>query len=72
MKIRLGSAEIRAYSLNGKIYAAPNLIFHYAKAHNYKPPEEFIWAVYLTVFFLLPWILVWRSIIKPGFEIFRS
>lgn len=43
--IILGSAEIRVKGLNGKIYAAPNLIYHYVEAHNYSPPEEFINAV---------------------------
>ena len=27
------------------IYAAPNLIYHYASVHKYKPPGEFIEAV---------------------------
>lgn len=37
----LGSAEIRAFSNRGAIFAAPNLIYHYIAAHHYKPPEEF-------------------------------
>lgn len=44
-EILLGSAEIRVFSGDGKIYAAPNLIFHYVVSHNYSPPEEFIRAV---------------------------
>jgi len=43
--LRLGSAEIRVQGLNGKVYAAPNLIYHNVVKHRYKPPEEFIHAV---------------------------
>src|SRR5262245_48459535 len=43
--LRLGSAEIRVIGAGSKIYAAPNLIFHYVRKHRYKPPEEFIRAV---------------------------
>ncbi|MCB0121227.1 MAG: hypothetical protein KDE58_03225 [Caldilineaceae bacterium] len=39
-----GSAEIRVF-YQDKVYAAPNLIYHYVTQHNYKPPEEFIEAV---------------------------
>lgn len=38
------SAEIRVAG-DGKIYAAPTLIYHYVTAHNYRPPSEFIAAV---------------------------
>ena len=41
----LGSAEIRVFSLNGNVYAAPNLIYHYISVHHYKPPEGFIQAL---------------------------
>jgi hypothetical protein len=41
----LGTAEIRVFGCAGRVYAAPDLIFHYVKAHAYKPPEEFIHAV---------------------------
>jgi hypothetical protein len=41
----LGSAEIRAFSNRGAIFAAPNLIYHYVAEHGYKPPEEFIEAL---------------------------
>jgi hypothetical protein len=41
----LGSAEIRVTTADGKRYAAPDLIYHYVTAHNYKPPGEFIRAV---------------------------
>lgn len=44
-KIILGSAEIRVKGNNGKIYAAPNLIYHYVESHNYCPPIEFVEAV---------------------------
>jgi len=45
-KIRqLGCAEIRVCGKDGKIYAAPNLIYHYVAAHKYLPPQEFIDAV---------------------------
>lgn len=47
-KVILGSAEIRVRGLEGKVYAAPNLIYHYVEAHEYSPPEEFIDAVLLT------------------------
>jgi hypothetical protein len=42
--LKLGSAEIRAIA-PGVIYAAPNLIFHYVRDHEYKPPQAFIDAV---------------------------
>jgi hypothetical protein len=40
-ELSLGSAEIRAFSNRGAIFAAPNLIYHYVADHRYKPPEEF-------------------------------
>jgi hypothetical protein len=43
-ELYLGTAEIRV-TYQGKSYAAPNLVYHYVVAHNYKPPEEFIEAV---------------------------
>lgn len=43
--VLLGSAEIRVPSRSGLIYAAPTLIYHYIKDHNYQPPQEFIDAV---------------------------
>jgi hypothetical protein len=42
---RIGSAEIRVVSQNGRTYAAPMMIYHYVTAHNYRPPDEFIQAV---------------------------
>lgn len=41
----LGSAEIRVGLPGGRWYAAPNLVYHYVTAHNYRPPDEFIEAV---------------------------
>ena len=38
------SAEIRVPG-KGRVYAAPELVYHYVVAHAYKPPEEFIAAV---------------------------
>jgi hypothetical protein len=43
-EIVLGSAEIRV-SAPGVTYACPNLIYHYIKDHDYRPPDEFIDAV---------------------------
>jgi hypothetical protein len=39
-----GSAEMRVVGA-GRVYAAPELVYHYVVAHSYKPPEEFIAAV---------------------------
>jgi len=39
-----GSAEIRVFH-GTKVYAAPDLIHHYATVHEYNPPEEFIEAI---------------------------
>lgn len=41
----LGSAEIRVKAKDGRIYAAPNLIYHYVAEHDYDPPKEFIEAL---------------------------
>jgi hypothetical protein len=41
-KMLLGSAEIRVSGRSGKIYAAPNLIYHYIKDCGYLPPQEFL------------------------------
>lgn len=45
--ILLGSAEIRVFSEDGRIYAAPTLIYHYIRTHQYKPPDEFLDALRL-------------------------
>jgi hypothetical protein len=44
-RLLLGSAEIRVFSADAKIYAAPNLIYHYVSVHHYRPPEEFVLAL---------------------------
>ncbi len=41
----LGSAEIRVPGLGKRIYAAPNLVYHYIKDVDYLPPQEFLDAV---------------------------
>jgi hypothetical protein len=38
-------AEIRVFSRDGQIYAAPTLIYHYVAVHRYKPPDEFLEAM---------------------------
>ena len=43
--IWLGSAEIRVEAQDGKVYAAPNLIYHYVLEHDYDPPPEFLDAL---------------------------
>ena len=43
--LKLGSAEIRVFGSDGKIYAAPNLIYHYVTVHGYKMPTEFVLAL---------------------------
>ena len=45
VKLELGSAEIRVFGDGGKIYAAPNLIYHYMIHHGYHPPREFFRAL---------------------------
>ena len=44
-ELLLGSAEIRVFSGDAELYAAPNLIYHYVVSHNYSPPPEFVRAV---------------------------
>src|ERR1044071_8695229 len=44
-RIRLGHAEIYVFGEDGKIYVAPNLIYHYVTVHHYKPPAEFLRAL---------------------------
>jgi len=39
-----GNGEIRIFT-KPKIYAAPVMVYHYVKVHDYQPPEEFIQAV---------------------------
>jgi hypothetical protein len=45
-RLLLGTSEIRVFSRTGEIYAAPTLIYHYMKFHNYRPPDEFVRALY--------------------------
>jgi hypothetical protein len=42
--LKLSTAEIRVFGSN-KIYAAPDLIYHYVTKHAYQPPDEFVVAV---------------------------
>jgi hypothetical protein len=42
----LSTAEIRVFSNDGRVYAAPNLIYHYVAVHSYKPPDEFLRALH--------------------------
>lgn len=44
-RLFLGSAEIRVVGEQGITYAAPTLIFHYVRDHAYRPPEEFLRAL---------------------------
>jgi len=44
-RLKLGTAEIRVFSGQGHIYAAPNLIYHYVAVHHYRPPDEFLRAL---------------------------
>lgn len=43
--IKVGSGELRVPGRRGKIYAAPDMIFHYVLQHRYRPPDEFVAAV---------------------------
>lgn len=45
VQLLLGGGEIRVFSDDYAIYAAPDLIYHYVEAHDYKPPDEFIRAL---------------------------
>ena len=44
-QLELGYAEIRVLGERGKIYAAPNMLYHYVTVHHYKPPDEFVRAL---------------------------
>jgi hypothetical protein len=45
-KLLLGTSEIRVFSSDREIiYAAPTLIHHYVKFHNYLPPSGFVRAL---------------------------
>jgi hypothetical protein len=41
----LGTSEIRVFAGDGKIYAAPTLVYHYVSTHRYGPPDEFVRAL---------------------------
>lgn len=41
-RLNLGSAEIRVFSTDGTVYAAPTLIYHYVQTHKYRPPDDFV------------------------------
>ncbi|WUS99422.1 hypothetical protein OHA46_23300 [Streptomyces sp. NBC_00708] len=45
VEYHLGSAEIHAFSRDGDIFAAPDLIYHYIGSHGYRPPDEFMLAL---------------------------
>ena len=42
----LGDAEIRVKAKDGRVYAAPNLIYHYVSEHDYDPPREFVESLF--------------------------
>ena len=44
-RLLLGGAEIRVFSAEGTIFAAPTLIYHYIHTHSYDPPIQFCRAV---------------------------
>jgi len=39
-RIYLGHAEIWIFGKHGRVYKAPNMLYHYVTVHNYQPPEE--------------------------------
>jgi hypothetical protein len=41
----MGNGQIRITGRDGSIFAAPVLIVHYIKEHDYLPPKQFIEAV---------------------------
>jgi hypothetical protein len=78
-KLALGTSEIRVFSKNDTIYAAPTLIYHYVERHHYKPPDEFLRAMldgpapntkeYFDILHNLG--LEWRWTSAPQGKIFR-
>jgi len=48
-RLLLGMSEIRVFGTNGRIFAAPTLIYHYIESHHYSPPREFTQAVLTAV-----------------------
>ena len=47
-RIHLGYADIYIFGKRGKIYKAPNMVYHYVTAHHYKPPDEFVEALKIS------------------------
>jgi hypothetical protein len=45
-RLLLGTAEIRVFSRDGSVYACPTLIYHYVAVHHYRPPTEFLKAMF--------------------------
>jgi len=43
--MRLGSAEVWVEGRSGRMYASPNLIYHYIRDCGYQPPAEYVQAV---------------------------
>lgn len=46
--VLLGSGEIRVEGCDGKMYIAPDLIYHYIKDCGYLPPQAFLDAVFYS------------------------
>jgi hypothetical protein len=44
-RVLLGTSEIRVFSDDGVVFAAPSLIYHYIEVHGYRPPEQFMEAL---------------------------
>jgi len=44
-RIFLGQAEIWIFGAHGKVYKAPNMLYHYVTVHHYKPPDQFVRAL---------------------------
>jgi hypothetical protein len=49
-RVSLGDDELRAMGADGRRYAAPTLIAHYVRDHEYRPPTDFQTAVVETAF----------------------
>jgi len=41
----LGSAEVRVQGVDGTVFLAPDLVFHYVTEHGYLPPPSFLEAL---------------------------
>ena len=42
---QLGSGIMLAFGQRNRIYAAPDLVYHYVRDHQYAPPNEFVQAI---------------------------